>query len=97
MALGLLYTCRCGQRFKAYVPKGRLFRDLTGQNVDWGSVDERDEQRGDIREVERLAAMTDSRFVDLRANEQTTCCNCNLEIDLLHHFRTVITGTTTSI
>ena len=97
MALSLLYTCRCGQRFKAYVPKGRLFRDLSGQHVDWHSVDERDEERGDIREVEQLAALTESRFVDLRADEQTKCNNCDLEIDLLRHFRAVITGTTTAV
>ena len=30
IALGLLYTCRCSQRFKTYAPKSRLFRDLTG-------------------------------------------------------------------
>ena len=48
MALGLLYTCRCGQRFKAYVPKRRLFRYLTGQHVDWGSIDQHDEEHGDI-------------------------------------------------
>ena len=43
MALGLLYTRRCEQRFKAYVPKRRLFRYLTGQHVDWGSIDQHDE------------------------------------------------------
>ena len=48
MALGLLYTCRCGQRFKAYVPKRRLFRCLTSQHVDWGSIDQHDEEHGDI-------------------------------------------------
>lgn len=34
IALGLLYTYRCNQRFKTYVPKSRLFRDLTGRHVD---------------------------------------------------------------
>ena len=45
MALGLLYTRRCEQRFKAYVPKRRLFHYLTGQHVDWGSIDQHDEER----------------------------------------------------
>ena len=69
-----------------------LFGSLTGECVDWGSVDQRDEQRGDVREVERLAAMTNSHFVDLRSSEQMTCHNCSREIDLLHHFRGVITS-----
>ena len=49
MALGLLYTRRCEQRFKAYVPKRRLFRYLTGQHVDWGCIDQHDEERGEYR------------------------------------------------
>jgi len=57
----------------------------------------RGEQRGDIREVETLASMTGSRFVDLRTNERTSCSNCNLEIDLLQRFRIVITGATTAV
>ena len=97
MALGLLYTRRCEQRFKAYVPKRRLFHYLTGQHVDWGSIDQHDEERGDINEVEQLAALTGSRSVDLSVGEQTTCGNCDLQIDPLRHFHLILTGATTAV
>lgn len=92
MALGLLYTCKCGQRFKAYVPKQKLFRGLSGKHVDWSAVDATDEATGDVDEVRSIAAVTGSVFVDLRQdNDRITCSACQSEVDLLAHFTAVLT------
>jgi len=93
MALGLLYTCKCGRRYKAYVPKQKLFRGLTGKHVDWGVVDATDEASGDVDEVMTMAAVTGSVFVDLRHDGGTlTCDACQSEVDLLAHFTAVLTN-----
>jgi hypothetical protein len=94
MALGLLYTCRCGTRYKVYVPKFRLFRGLTGTWVDWQAIDNRDEASGDITEVRRLAELTHCSFFDMRQGERLTCGECREETDLLGHFRAVMTELT---
>ncbi len=92
MALGLLYTCKCGRRYKAYVPKQKLFRGLTGKHVDWNVVDATDEACGDIDEVMTMAAVTGAVFVDLRHNGgKVTCDVCQSEVDLLAHFTAVLT------
>ncbi len=92
MALGLLYTCRCGRRYKAYVPKQKLFRGLTGKHVDWSVVDATDEASGDVDEVMAMAAATGAVFVDLRHDGgKVTCDVCQSEVDLLAHFTAVLT------
>lgn len=94
MALGFLYTCTCGKRFKAYVPKQTMFRTITGATVDWERIDQRDEADGCIEQVKRHAQFTQSSFVDVRGGERLTCPTCSHEIDLVSHFRTVMTGLT---
>ena len=94
MALGFLYTCTCGKRFKAYVPKHRMFCTITGDTVDWERIDQRDEDEGQVEEVRRQAQLTHSSFVDVRGNERLTCPDCEREIDLISHFRGVMTGLT---
>ena len=94
MALGFLYTCSCGKRFKAYVPKQRMFRTITGGTVDWERIDRRDEDEGHIEEVKRQAQLTHSSFVDVRGGERLTCPDCEREVDLVSHFRGVMTGLT---
>lgn len=65
MAQGLLYTCKCGRRYKAYVPKQKLFRGLTGKHIDWDVVDATAEASGDVDGVMTMAAVTGAVFVDL--------------------------------
>lgn len=92
MALGLLYTCRCGRRYKAYVPKQKLFRGLCGKHVDWAAIDAAEAANGGIEEVERMAAFTGAAFVDLRhGGGRMSCSTCRSEIDLLSHFTAVLT------
>lgn len=90
MALGFLYTCSCGRRFKAYVPKHKLFRTITGATVDWERIDRRDEDEGGIEEVKRQANFTKCSFVDIRGGERLKCPTCNSEVNLLNHFRSVM-------
>lgn len=97
MALGFLYTCSgCGKRFKIYVPKQKLFRNLTGETVDWERIDRREEEEGGVEEVKRQATFTQSSFVDIRGGERLQCPTCNHEVNLMRHFRTVMTGLTTA-
>ena len=87
MSLGFLYTCTCGQRFKVYVPKAKLFRALTGRTVDWQSIDAAEEAEGDIDDLKTMAAVTECTFVDMRCDDELTCLSCKHQIDLLRHFR----------
>ena len=87
MSLGLLYTCTCGQRFKVYVPKAKLFRTMTGRTVDWKSIDAEEEAEGDIDDLRTMAALAECTFVDMRKDEQLTCRSCKHQINLLRHFR----------
>jgi|GEM_PF-621049 len=92
MALGLLYTCECGRRYKAYVPKQKLFRGLTGKHVDWSVVDATDEAAGDVDKVMTMAAATGAVFVDLRENGGKVICDaCQSKVDLMAHFTAVLT------
>lgn len=90
MAIGFLYTCTCGRRFKAYVPKQKLFRTTTGSTVDWERIDQREEDDGGIEEVKRQANFTQCSFVDVRGGERLKCPTCSHEVNLLAHFRSVM-------
>jgi hypothetical protein len=90
MALGFLYTCSCGRRFKAYVPKQKLFRNITGPTVDWERIDRKDEDDGGVEAVKMQARYTQCSFVDIRGGERLKCPTCNHEVNLLSHFRTVM-------
>ena len=92
MALSFLYTCSCGRRFKAYVPKQKLFRTITGPTVDWERIDRRDEDEGGVEEVKRQATFTQCSFVDIRGGERLKCPTCDCEVNLLNHFRSVMTS-----
>ena len=94
MAIGLLYTCTCGRRFKAYVPKQQLFRTMTGNTVDWEKIDRREEDEGSVEEVKRHAAFTKCSFVDIRGGEQLRCPSCSHEVNLMNHFRSVMMNLT---
>ena len=92
MALGLLYTCRCGERFKAYVPKQKLFRGLCGRHVDWAAIDSSEEAEGGVEQVKRMAAFTGATYVDLRmGGARMKCDTCHLEVDLLAYFTAILT------
>lgn len=90
MALGILYTCSCGRRFKAYVPKQKLFRTVTGPTVDWERIDRMEEADGGVEEVKRQAVFTQCSFVDIRGDERLHCPSCDREVNLLSHFRSVM-------
>ena len=90
MALGFLYTCSCGRRFKAYVPKQKMFQTMTGRTVDWARIDRRDQDDGSIDEVKRQAVVAHCSFVDIRGGERLTCPTCAREVDLVKHFRSVM-------
>lgn len=90
MALGFLYTCSCGKRFKVYVPKQKLFRTITGGTVNWQQIDEREEADGAVAEVQRQAERTQSDFFDARSGGRLRCGECQSEVNLLSHFRTVM-------
>ncbi|HJP29265.1 MAG TPA: hypothetical protein QGF95_01780 [Candidatus Latescibacteria bacterium] len=90
MAIGFLYTCTCGKRFKAYVPKQKLFRTSTGSTVDWERIDRTEEDAGSVDEVKRHAAFTKCSFVDVRGGERLTCPACSHEVNLMSHFRSVM-------
>ena len=90
MALSFLYRCDCGKRYKVYVPKDKLFRTITGRTVNWARIDKREEADGGIDEVKRQAGHTQSSFVDVRGGEKLQCTDCDTEVNLLSHFRTVM-------
>jgi hypothetical protein len=90
MAIAFLYTCICGRRFKAYVPKKQLFRTMTGSTVDWERIDRREEDEGGVEEVKQHAAFTKCSFVDIRRGEQLRCTACSHEVNLMNHFRFVM-------
>lgn len=87
MALGLSYRCRCGTRYKIYLPKGKVYGETVSRVVDWQAVDAREEADGEIDEVRRVAETTGCTFVDGRMTGQFACRHCACEIDLVHHFR----------
>ena len=87
MALGLSYRCRCGERYKIYLPKGKVYGETVSRVVDWQAVDAREEADGEIEEVRRVAETAGCTFVDGRMAGQFACRRCACEIDLVHHFR----------
>lgn len=86
MALGLSYCCACGKKYKIYMPKRKLFVDVS-RVVDWQAIDAREEADGAVEGVKRLAEMTRCQFVDGRTTERLICPDCAAEIDLTEHFR----------
>ena len=87
MALGLSYRCRCGERYKIYLPKGKVYGETVSRAVDWQAVDAREEADGEIDEVRRVAEAAGCTFVDGRSASRFTCRHCACEIDLVRHFR----------
>ena len=90
MAIGFLYTCTCGRRFKAYVPKQKLFQTVTGSTVDWERIDRKEEDDGSVDDVERQANLTQCSYVDVRGGERLKCPSCSREVNLMTHFRSVM-------
>ena len=90
MALGMLYTCSCGARYKVYVPKQKLFRPVTGTTVNWKAVDAREEAQGDVAAVKRMADVTSSTFLDMREQDNVECPVCGTEMKLLRYFRSLL-------
>ncbi len=90
MALGMLYTCTCGTRYKVYVPKQKLFRPVTGPTVDWKAVDAREDEQGEVAEVKRMADVTSCTFLDMRESDNVECPACGAEMRLLRHFRSLL-------
>ena len=58
VALGLSYRCGRGMKYKIYMPKRKIFRDIVNRVVDWQAVDAREEADGEVEEVQRLAEMS---------------------------------------
>ncbi|MFH1569773.1 MAG: hypothetical protein ABIL09_17385 [Gemmatimonadota bacterium] len=87
MALGLSYRCGCGQHYKVYLPKGKVYGEMVSRAVDWQAVDAREEADGEVDEVRRVALSTGCTFVDARLTGTLICSRCASEIDLVHHFR----------
>ena len=90
MALGLSYRCACGERYKIYLPKGKVYGDVVSRAVDWQAVDAREEADGEVDEVRRVAESTGCTFVDGRLTDRLICRVCACEIDLVHHFRSQV-------
>lgn len=87
MALGLSYHCTCGERYKVYLPKNKVYGEAVSHAVDWHAVDIREEADGEVDEVKRVAATTGCTFVDGRDVARMSCTRCETEIDLVDHFR----------
>ena len=87
MALGLSYRCHCGEKFKVYLPKGKVYSQAVSRAVDWQAVDAREEADGEIDVVKRVADTTGCTFVDGRRTPQLTCPTCASEVDLFDYFR----------
>jgi hypothetical protein len=87
MALGLSYRCHCGEKFKYYLPKEKVYGETISRAVDWQAVDAREEADGEVDEVKRVADTTGCTFVDGRHSMHLTCPTCATEVDLLDHFR----------
>ena len=87
MALGLSYCCECGQKFKIYLPKGKVYGDAVSRAVDWRAIDAREEADGEVDEVRRVAETTGCTFVDGRRARTFTCPGCTSEVDVVEHFR----------
>ena len=88
MALGITYRCTCGEKFKIYLPKGKVYGDTVSRAVDWRAVDAREEADGEVDAVQRLAETTGCTFVDGRDTACLICPGCLDELDLVAHFRT---------
>ena len=58
MALGLSYRCLCGEKFKYYLPKEKVYGETLSRAVDWQAVDAREEADGEVDEVKRVADTT---------------------------------------
>jgi hypothetical protein len=87
MALGLSYRCSCGKKYKIYMPKRKLFSEIVNRVVDWYAIDRREEDDGEIDEVQRLAIVSRCEFIDARRTNRLICGDCTNEIDLTEHFR----------
>lgn len=87
MALGLSYRCTCGEHFKIYVPKDKVYGDAVSRAVNWRAVDAREEADGEVDEVRRVAETTGCIFVDGRKVARLACPRCTAEVDLVRHFR----------
>ena len=55
MALSLSYRCSCGEHFKIYVPKNKIYGEVGSRAVDWEAVDTREEADGEVDNVKRVA------------------------------------------
>jgi len=88
VALGISYRCTCGEKFKIYLPKGKVYGDTVSRAVDWRAVDAREEADGEVDDVQRVAETTGCTFVDGRITACLICPRCLDELDLVDHFRT---------
>jgi hypothetical protein len=92
MALGLSYRCNCGEHFKIYVPKNKVYGDAVSGAVDWQAIDDREEADGEVDDVKRLAESTGCTFINAGKVSLLRCPQCLAEVDLVHHFRTSLLG-----
>ncbi len=92
MALGLSYRCNCGEHFKIYVPKDKVYGEAVSRAVDWQAVDAREEADGEVDDVKRVAEHTGCTFIDARKIPLLRCPQCMSEVDLVNHFRARLLG-----
>ena len=92
MALGLSYRCSCGEHFKIYVPKNKIYGEVVSQAVDWQAVDAREEADGEVDDVQRVAETTGCTFIDARKISLLRCSECMIEVDLVDLFRSRLIG-----
>ena len=87
VALGLACRCSCGENFKIYLPKDRLYTETVSRVVDWQAIDAREQADGEVEDVRRIAESTGTTFIDGRHSEKLVCPCCTTVLDLIQHFR----------
>ncbi len=92
MALSLSYRCSCGEHFKIYVPKNKIYGEVVSRAVDWQAVDAREEADGEVDDVKRVAETTGCTFIDARKISLLRCPECMSEVDLVDLFRARLIG-----
>ena len=90
MALSLSYRCSCGEHFKIYVPKNKIYGEVGSRAVDWEAVGTRED--GEVDDVKRVAETTGCTFIDARKISLLKCPECMSEVDLVDLFRARLIG-----
>jgi hypothetical protein len=90
VALSLSYRCSCGEHFKIYVPKNKIYGEVVSRAVDWEAVGTRED--GEVDDVKRVAETTGCTFIDARKISLLRCPECMSEVDLVDLFRARLIG-----